>query len=56
MKSDDKIKIVNALIEIKLALSEYNNVLNNGQGYTDEDYEQLKKAFDGTKLIARILR
>ena len=51
MNGDDKIKIVNALIEIKLALGNYNEVVES-----QLDSDQLKKAFDAVKEIASVVK
>jgi hypothetical protein len=56
MKTADKIKIVNALVEIKLALGEYNSILLNGPQCRDEDYNQLELAFNSVKDITEIIK
>ena len=56
MKVDDKIKIVDALVEIKLALGEYNKELDNRPNIADGDYTQLSKAFLAVKKITEIIK
>lgn len=61
MTDDQKLKIANALIEIKLALNELNRIIdkNNIDALNDTDlisYDQLAKGFDAVAEIAIVVR
>ncbi len=54
MKIDDKIKIVDALVEIKLALSNYSNSITDNTH--NAEVKQLKSAFENVDNISKIIR
>lgn len=55
MTDIDKIKIVAALVEVKLCLNKYNQMLDNGS-YAETHYKQLKSAFENIDIITKTLR
>ncbi len=58
MTNTEKIQIIEALIDIKLVLKDYNNMLdvNNLSDADYISYEPLSKAFVGVDIISLIIQ
>lgn len=55
METDDKIKIVDALVEIKLCLNKYCEMMGE-YSYSEIDFNRLKSAFENIEIITKTLR
>lgn len=51
MNGDQKLQIANALIEIKVALGDYNKIVEG-----EDNYDQLRKAFYAVTDITEIIK
>lgn len=62
MKIENKIKIVNALVAIKIALGEHTKLINEANELVKEpdgnfmDYQTVKEGFDGVEIIQNIIK